>query len=170
MRSVILAAALAWSLTGRAAAETPRDTFAYDITGDVDTLDPHWEYDVVSQMVAWQTYETLIFYKGPSLKEFEPLLASVVPSRSNSFISADGKRYTFPIRKGVVFHDGTLMTPEDVKYSFMRFLLLDRAGGPSALLLEPLLGMDSTRDKDGKLKPGVFEAADAAILVQGGSV
>lgn len=170
LKAAVAAFSLAFSVSSGTANAVPDDVFAYDITGDVDTLDPHWGYDVVSQMVAWQNYETLIFYQGPSLKEFEPLLATVVPSRANSFISADGRRYTFPIRSGVLFHDGTKMTPEDVKYSFMRFLLLDRAGGPSGLLLEPMLGLETTRDAGGTLKPGVFEAADAAIQVQGGGV
>ena len=41
-----------------------------------------------------------------------------------------GRTYAFPIRKGVVFHDGSTMTPEDVRYSLLRFLLMDRSGCP----------------------------------------
>ena len=40
---------------------------------------------------------------------------------------------------------GREVTPEDVRYSLMRFMITDRAGGPSALLLEPIAGVPSTR-------------------------
>ncbi|MCX5789409.1 MAG: ABC transporter substrate-binding protein [Elusimicrobia bacterium] len=152
------------------AAPAPADTFAYDIVGDVNTLDPHWQYDSVSHTVARQAYETLIFYRGTSVKDLDPLIASVVPARENGLVTADGLRYTFPIRKGVRFHDGSLLTPADVKYSFLRFLLMDRAGGGSGLLLEPILGLQSTRDGQGRLRNGVFAAADGAVRVEGQAV
>lgn len=39
--------------------------------------------------------------------------------------SKDGLTYTFPIREGIKFHDGSKLTPEDVKFS------LDRACNPA---------------------------------------
>lgn len=49
---------------------------------------------------------------------------SVVPGLAASWeISADGTVYTFALRDGVTFHDGTTMDAEDVKFS------LDRARG-----------------------------------------
>ncbi|MDE1451356.1 ABC transporter substrate-binding protein [Bacillus paralicheniformis] len=38
---------------------------------------------------------------------------------------ADQKTWTFYLRKGIYFHDGTTLTAEDVKYSFERFMLDD---------------------------------------------
>ncbi|MBI4424385.1 MAG: ABC transporter substrate-binding protein [Elusimicrobia bacterium] len=169
-RRRVLAAVLAALAAGTARAGLPADTLVYAITGDVDSLDPHWQYDATSHQVMWQTYETLVFYRGPSVTELDPLLATLVPSRQNALLSPDGLRYTFPIRKGVSFHDGTPLTPEDVKHSFLRFLLMDRSGGGSGLLLQPILGVDSTRGKDGKLRPGVYEAADRAVQIQGRAV
>lgn len=139
----------------------------YALGADVDTLDPHWAYDAVSLFVVDQVYETLIDFAGESLDSFEPRIATVVPSLSNGFLSRDGLTYAFPLRSGVTFHDGTPMTGEDVKYSLMRFLLLDRDGGPSNLLLTGLLGVRSTSD----LPPDrIYDLADKAISVEGGAL
>lgn len=158
--------------TGARAAEPVKnpDTFVQVDIGDVDSLDPAWSYDAQSGQVIANVYEFLLGYKDGSLTELEPVLAAEVPSRKNGLISADGLAYTFPIRRGVKFQDGQTLTAEDVKYSFLRFMLTDRAGGPSAVLLDPILGLNSTRDAQGKLLPDVFKRADAAITVKGDSV
>src|SRR5207253_86562 len=52
-------------------------------------------------------------------------------------ISADGKTYTFNLRKGVKFHSGKALTSADVKYTFDR--LVDKAtASPNASLLPPV--------------------------------
>src|SRR6266849_4793018 len=52
-------------------------------------------------------------------------------------ISADGKTYTFTLRKGVKFHSGKALTSADVKYTFDR--LADKAtASPNASLLAPV--------------------------------
>jgi peptide/nickel transport system substrate-binding protein len=48
--------------------------------------------------------------------------------------------YQFPIRKGVKFHAGGTLTPEDVEYTFERAILQDRDGGPIWMYIEPLSG------------------------------
>src|SRR6185295_11026937 len=100
---------------------------------------------------------------------FDPLLATQVPTPQNGGISADGRTYTFQTRKGVKFHDGTPFSAEDVKYSLMRFCLQDRDGGPSSLLLEPILGISSTR-KDGTPIASLYKDLDKAITVDGDTV
>lgn len=167
---MLKAALAALLLVPAAHAATPPSTLVYSMASDVDTLDPHWAYDATSLFVVDQIYEGLIGYRGSALDEFDPRVASVVPTTLNGFLSRDGLSYAFPLRRGVKFHDGTEMTPEDVKYSLMRFLLLDRDDGPSSLLLEPIVGARSTLDAEGKPDQAVYDAADKAISLEGGAV
>jgi len=54
----------------------------------------------------------------------------------------------------------------------MRIMLMDRDGGPSWLLLAPILGFDiqSTRDDKGNLIPDIYDRTNRAIQVKGDSV
>ncbi len=169
------------------------DTIIEVVPSDINTLDPHFAYDTASNEVIYNVYENLIAYKGESVKEFVPLLAAKVPSVENGLIRDGGKTYIFPIRKGVKFHNGYELTPEDVAYSIKRCMILDRAGGPSWMLLDPLLGYESLEDlvkvktgvkkwddlftKDGKLKPQykkammeIYNMIDKAVEVKGDKV
>ncbi len=160
------------ALVARGAGEPVKnpDTFVELQFGDVTSLDPDLAYDIYSAEPIWpNVYETLIIYSGSSLDKFSPMLATEVPSLQNGLISKDGMTYTFPLRQGVRFHDGSVMTPDDVVYSFRRFLLQDQAGGPAWLLLSPLLGVDSTRDKQGKIQV-TFDQVQRAVYAQGNSV
>jgi peptide/nickel transport system substrate-binding protein len=146
------------------------DTFVTLRFGDPESLDPDYQYDTASYEIVYpNVYETLIGYAGTILDRYIPLLATQVPSLANGLISKDGLTYTFPIRAGVKFHDGSTMTPEDVRYSMLRFMLQDRDGGPSWLLLTPLVGTDSTRDGKGKLVL-TYQQAAKAVTVQGNNV
>ncbi len=167
MRALVLAL----TLTAAAAAKASADpqTLTYLLSSDIDSLDPSWAYDATSQFAVSLIYENLIAFDG-SADNFAPRLASVVPTKDNGFLSADGLTYAFPLRSGVKFHDGTTVTPDDVKYSLMRFLLTDRDGGPSALLLEPLTGRRTTLGPDGKPDPAVFDLADRAVSIEGGAL
>ena len=53
---------------------------------------------------------------------------SIVPGLAESWeISDDGTEYTFTLRDGVTFHDGTTMDAEDVKFSLDRARAEDSA-------------------------------------------
>ena len=51
----------------------------------------------------------------PETKEVKPLLLTALPTASD-----DGLLYTFELKEGVKFHDGTVLTANDVKYTFER--------------------------------------------------
>ena len=167
--SLVLAGLLLGGAVPARATEDPH-TLTYALTSDVDSLDPDWAYDATSQFAIQQMYEGLVDFDGASIDRFVPRMAAVVPSRANGFLSADGMTYAFPLRGGVKFHDGTTMKAEDVKYSLLRFMLMDRDGGPSALLLEPLTGRHTVVGADGRPDPDVFEFVDKAVSIEGNAV
>ena len=59
---------------------------------------------------------------------------SVVPGLAESWeVSSDGLVYTFALRDGVTFHDGTTMDAEDVKFTLDRARGEDSANAQKAL-------------------------------------
>jgi peptide/nickel transport system substrate-binding protein len=165
------------SLVGFAFAQTKTiknpDTFIYVAYGTIDSLDPAKAYDDASGGVVQNIYEPLIDYKGSSTSEFVPLLATTVPTVKNGLITNGGKTYRFPIRKGVKFHSGNVMTPEVVAWSFKRNLVVDCDGGPQPLIYEPLFGIGTSSTDiqgDGSNKPVTLAMLNQAIQVKGDSV
>ena len=125
------------------------DTLIVADLSDIDTLDPHFAYDTASGEIAFHVYDNLIMYDGPSTERFLPMLATQVPSLDNGLITEnpDGSvTIRFPLRQGVKFHNGNSFTAEDVTYSFHRVMLMDRSGGPSWLVLSPLLNVNTIAD------------------------
>lgn len=164
MLSALLFAA---SFAAAAPVKNP-DLFTLAEVSEVTSLDPAYPYDASSQALILNLYETLIAFKGSSLSSFEPRIAAAVPSLANGLLSRDGRTYRFPIRKGVRFHDGSEVTPEDVRYSLLRFMITDRVGGPSGLLLEPIAGAPSTRSSSTLTLD--LAALEKAVRVEGQSV
>jgi peptide/nickel transport system substrate-binding protein len=80
---------------------------------DADNLDPVTTALNVNIWVFMNVYEQLLRVANNGI-ELEPGLAE------RWEISEDGLTYTFYLREGVVFHDGSPMTASDVKYSIDR--------------------------------------------------
>ncbi|MCR4990390.1 MAG: ABC transporter substrate-binding protein [Lachnospiraceae bacterium] len=77
-----------------------------------DSLDPHKVAAAGTREVLFNIFDGLV--KVDPNGDYYPALCSKYE------ISDDALTYTFTLRKGVKFHDGTLVTPEDVKYSIDR--------------------------------------------------
>ncbi len=77
-----------------------------------DSLDPHKAVAAGTEEVFFNIYEGLV--KPDSDGNLNPAVAS------DYKISEDKKVYTFTLREGVKFHDGSPVTAEDVEYSIMR--------------------------------------------------
>jgi peptide/nickel transport system substrate-binding protein len=112
--------------------------------GYPETVDPAWAYDTASMELIFNVYETLLTYQGERFDKIIPQLATEWEMENiTGETSPEGVpwyyRYTFRIRSGVKFHDGSTLTPEDVEYSFEREMVQDRPSGPQYMLYEPLL-------------------------------
>jgi peptide/nickel transport system substrate-binding protein len=83
------------------------------VVGDALTLDPAAVSDNESVQVVTQIFEQLVRYKEDSM-EVEPGLAV------SWSVSNDGTEWTFKLRKGVRFHDGTRLDADAVVFSLER--------------------------------------------------
>ena len=110
------------------------DVFVHAADDEATTLDPaQVEPGEGGETIITQVYERLVEV-GPDGPDLVPGIASEVPSIDNGLISEDGLTFTFPIREGIVFHDGTDLTAEDVKYSWDRAMTMDLPDGNAGLL------------------------------------
>jgi peptide/nickel transport system substrate-binding protein len=142
--------------------------------GEPETLDPAWAYDTASGEIIFNIYETLIFFDREKVDQFIPLIAKEVPSFENGLVKDNGLTIIFPIREGIKTHDGGVITPEDVEYSFERAMIQERDGGPVWMLLEPLLGVETLADLGNLSNPEdaarIGEMIDKAVEVEGNNV
>jgi peptide/nickel transport system substrate-binding protein len=89
--------------------------------------DPDIFYAGQGLLLTTNIYEGLLQYKGGTDKaELEPLLATAWTA------SPDNKVFTFKLREGVKFHDGTPFTADAVKASFDRRLAVNQ--GPAYMV------------------------------------
>src|SRR5436190_7823722 len=87
--------------------------------GDTDKLDPPAMTTQEGFIATTALYEGLVRYK-PNSTDVEPALAERMPD-----ISSDGLAYTFHLRSGIKFHDGSPLTAEAVAFSFDRSINKD---------------------------------------------
>ena len=104
----IAAVMLAAAASGTHAA--PLETLTIAVNTGFTTMDPWDATDNLSRTAARSFYESLYTF-DKNLKPTPQLAESVD-------ISPDGRIYTFKLRQGVKFHDGTILDAEAVKLSF----------------------------------------------------
>jgi peptide/nickel transport system substrate-binding protein len=170
MKRLLIALLMAALAVGAVSAQVKNaDTFVFASFGDVDSLDMAKAYDNVSWAALANIYDRLVEYQGTSVEKFRPGLAVEVPTAANGGISKDGLTYTFKIRKGVKFHNGYPLTPEDVVYSIQRNMVTDTEAGPDWIWFKAFFGTTSSRDDDGNF---ILKYADLqkAVSAKGDAV
>ena len=110
------------------------DIFVEATIGEPESIDPGYNYESAGGEVLQNIYETLVWYDREKADVLKPMLATEVPTAENGGISDDGLEYTFHLRSGVKFHDGTIMDAYDVEYSFERVLLMNNEHGPAWMM------------------------------------
>jgi YVTN family beta-propeller protein len=99
--------------------------------------DPNADYGFLAADILTNTNDGLLTYArvgGTAGSALVPDLATTIPSPTDG-----GTTYTFSLRQGIRYSDGSTVTPEDVRSSFERVYTVGK--GPS-LYLDPLVGAE----------------------------
>jgi len=91
------------------------ETFIIARSTDAATLDSGYAYYEGEIDLMYHLYEGLVRFKDEELN-VEPWLAE------DWSVSDDGTVWTFYLREGVLFHDGSEFNADAVEFSFMRIL------------------------------------------------
>lgn len=106
------AVALPGTANGTTLAQEAGSELIVAASGDVDTLDPHVSQLILyGNMMRFTCFSSLVRY-GPSLE--------YLPDLAESWESPDGMTYTFKLRPGATYHDGTAVEASHVEFSFKR--------------------------------------------------
>src|SRR5262249_15836479 len=99
---------------GASAADTPRrgGILLAVIAAEPPSLDPHQEGTFANIQLVAPFYSTLLQFNPLNFPE----IIAALPTASKA--APDGLTYTFKIRSGVHFHDGSPLTSADVKASY----------------------------------------------------
>ena len=113
--SVVTALAIVLGLGGAAFAQTPRDVLVVGMEAEPPGLDPGQALGLHTLRVTHEMFDTLVATPDDSTE--------VVPGLAESWqVSPDGLAWTFKLRKGVRFHDGTPLDAAAVKFTFDRVI------------------------------------------------
>jgi peptide/nickel transport system substrate-binding protein/oligopeptide transport system substrate-binding protein len=98
----------------------PDDEVLNVAISEPSTLDPMRIGDPGSVVVARQLYE--------GLTRWDPIEEKVRPAAAEDWVASDGGRtFTFRLRPGMSFHDGSALTSRDFAYAFDRIALKENA-------------------------------------------
>ena len=110
--------AVAFDPSGMGAAQAA-GTLIWGMPAETDTLDPHATGGWSTYQITYQIFEGLV---KEDLTDASAVTPALIPGLAKSWtISDDGMTYTFSLREGVTFHDGTPFDAEAVKFNFERF-------------------------------------------------
>ncbi len=109
---VTIAAILALTIAGGPVPAQPAKTLVVGLVAEPVNLDPAQVTDVNSSRVGRRIVETLVTFPEESTQ--------LLPGLAESWtISRDALQYTFKLRPGITFHDGTPLNAQAVKFSIM---------------------------------------------------
>lgn len=116
-------------------ADTPRKggTLVVAFNADPETLDPHITTSLLASRVLALIHDSLI------TRDYDGSFKAGLADKWET--SADGKTYTFTLKKGVKFHSGKDFTSADVKYTFERWLKTEKS--PTAYTIKPIDTIDA---------------------------
>ena len=155
--AVLTIIALVGSLSaGCKKAEASTDVFRAFLVQPV-SLDPPFTYESEGIQVARQIWDGLFDYDRKTLE--------LVPELCDTWeVSEDGLVYTFKLKKGVKFHDGSPLVAGDFVYSWTRAVLAETAA-PLGYHLSSIKGYDACADGSATTLEGVKALDDLTLQV-----
>jgi peptide/nickel transport system substrate-binding protein len=99
-----------------------------------DTLDPAKQSNHTDYIRGFMFYNGLTYLDGSLTPQ---------PSLAEEFTTRDAKTWVFKLRKGVTFHDGKPLTPQDVIFSIMRHKN-PATGSKAKVLADPIEEVTAT--------------------------
>ena len=136
-------------LAGAAPDEAAAAIFRVGTTGASVQVDPQLAYISTAWWLEYATAAKLYNYpdkRGPAGSRLAPEVAS------RFTVSPDGRRYTFFIREGFRFSDGTPVTAKNFKYAIDRAANHDLAS-PAAQFITNIVGVKEVNEGDARLRP-----------------
>jgi ABC-type oligopeptide transport system substrate-binding subunit len=131
-------------------------TFPNVGTQDIGVLDPAQGPDANSAIAVNMIYSGLV--------RFDKNL-NVVPDQATYSISSDNKTYTFTLKPGITFSDGTPVTAQSYVYTLTR-ALLPEVQSPIATLFEgPIVGANNVNTGKTKVLEGVKALNDTTLQI-----
>jgi len=142
---------------GNAATVKDGGEFRFGMISSPSSLDPAFLEENNGIEIGKEIFDGLVQYDNATL-ETKPAIAEKWD------ISADGKVYTFHLRKGVKFHDGTEVKAKDFVDSWNRLAAKDTAS-PVSFPLEPIKGFKEVNEGTAKTMSGVVAKDDYTLEV-----
>ncbi|MGV3487782.1 MAG: ABC transporter substrate-binding protein [Tuberibacillus sp.] len=128
-----------------------------DVSSDFSHLDPAMCYDFGCYEVVPQFYNRLVTYASDS--------TDIVGDAAESFnISDDGLTYTFKLKKGLKFWNGTDMTAQSFIDEFKR-ILDPKVGSPASAFVDPIVAGSTDFSKGKATEISGITAPDPYTLV-----
>ncbi len=166
---ILLMSSIAWA----GSIKNP-DAFIKATTNNLETLDAHFMISTASMELPLNVYDSLLTTDPNDKGKVLPSLAVEVPTRENGLIKVepdDTTYITFPIRAGVKFHNGALLTAEDVEYTFKRAILVGGIQETIAMFAKSLLGKGTFKSLVEEVGyEQAFKMLDQAIVVKDNQV
>jgi len=155
LRATVFASALMLAGGAMMAPSWAEVVFNRGNSADPESLDPHKTSTVYEAHILRDLFEGLVMQDKD---------ANLIPGAAESWtISDDGKVYTFKLRQGATWSDGSPVTAEDFVYSFRR--VVDPATGAEyASMVYPVLNAEEANTGKGKVEDIGVKAIDAGTF------